>query len=174
MGNPFSDSFEDALEQGISTTKKAVGNQVKQTTQGVISQVTGQNSSQSTPQSDTHAAQPPTGEEILEGGQAQQNQQQQTPQDPVMDTAQINQLEKQKEAEATQKLHAARQKLHSQYFQKLTTPTQQPSKQEELQQEEKKEEQEKMIKLEEQRKKDEPIALSRAKRSTEMNRGASG
>ncbi len=174
--NPFGDSFEDAFEQGVSTTKKAVGNQVKVTAQAVASQIIGQKTQQSaptdagTPQADTSVTPDP----INETNTQQQQHTQHSSQDPHLNPLQIDQLEKQKEAEADQKLEAARRKLHAEYFKKLTTPKPEPSKQEKLEKEEQEEEQKKMIKLEEQKKKDEPIALSRAKRTAEMNRGASG
>lgn len=173
--NPFGDSFEDAFEQGVSTSKKAVGNQVKVTAQAVASQIVGQKSHQAaptdagTPQADTTVASDPMNET-----NTQQQHTQHSSQDPHLNPLQIEQLEKQKEAEAEQKLEAARRKLHAEYFKNLTTPKPEPSKQEKLEREEQEEQQKKMAKLEEQKKKDEPIALSRAKRTAEMNRGASG
>lgn len=177
--NPFG-SFEDALEQGISNVKSATGNQVKTTLQAASSQITGQTQKSASGQpgdghqSPAHADS--SGQDSMHESTpgAQNPSQTHTSTDPLMNPNQFAQLNAQKEAEQKQKLEAARRQFHAEYFKRLTTPSQEPSKRDKLDQEEQEEKQKKMAEIEEQKKKDEPIALSRAKRGTEMNRGASG
>lgn len=181
--NPFANTLESALEQGVSTAKQTVGNQVQKTGQSVVTQVTGQTStpSDTTGKSDAqpHEA-PQTADQFNETGDAKQAQQNQ--QNPQVDPVQAAQVEQQKEQENQEKLAETRKKLqaHQQrhdavYFDPtFNKRPQEQSVQDKLQQEEQQEEQKKMADLEEKKKKDEPIALQRAKTSAESNRGASG
>lgn len=80
----------------------------------------------------------------------------------------------QKEMEDKQKMEALRQRLHSEYYQQLT---QRPKTQEEAERPAEKVERQEMEDLQqkqEEDKKKQPIAVTRAERSTEMFRGASG
>lgn len=178
-------SFEDALEQGVSTVKQQVKQQASTTVKSATSQVTG---STPTPSSATPGAQ---------GGQAdikaltdqfnetatKQPQQSQTQGDDlVAQAAQIQQMGAKSQEEQQQKLLETRKELKLHQDQHTTTyfdPTfnkrhREPTVQERLQQEEQVVEQKKMADLEEQKKKAPPIALRQAQTRAEINRGSSG
>lgn len=183
--NPFG-SFEDAFEQGISQVKQSVKQQVVASAQNVATQTTGSNLGIGSDA--TGGAQPPSpdgGKALTDqfnetaAGTQQQNSQSQDPQMSPTDLAQIDQKsqedQQKKLEEARKKLQAHQQQHKTTYFDPtFNRPRQEPTVQEKLEQEKQEEEQKKMVELEEKKKKDEPIALSRAKRTAEMNRGASG
>ncbi len=183
--NPFG-SFEDTFEQGISQVTNQVKKQVSDTASTATAQVT------STTLSDTSHASfadvsalniVPTSDQFNET-----NTQQQDPigpaahQSPALDPAQMASLEANSAHEQQAKLEQTRAQLKAHKEQHKVVyfdPTFNPPKKEQpvadrLEQEKQEEDQKKMQQIEEQKKKDEPIALSRAKRTTEMNRGASG
>lgn len=169
-------SFEDALEQGVSTVKQ----QVSTTTKSVVAQTTG-----STP------APSPTGgqadlsaltDKFNETATQQPQQSQVQGDDPVAQAAQLQQMGAKSQQEQEKKLVEARKELKQHQEQHTTTyfdptfnkPHREPTVQERLQQEEQVAEQKKMADLEEQQKKAPPLALKQAQTRAEINRGASG
>lgn len=182
-------SFEDVFEQGVSSAKQAVAGQVTQTVKTASSQlgVAAPVANPASAASDTSASPlggpPPeivsTGDDPMNeiGAAKNQHAQAQKPQDdPSLMTPEMKEKE---QVERKQKLVQTRQRLQQLHNQVYYDPTfnrrrREPTTQERLEQEKQKDEQKKMEDIQEQKKKDEPIALNRAKRGTEMNRGASG
>lgn len=167
--NAFSNAFEDAFEQGVSTTKQQVVQQVKQAPQSVASQLGISTGDPQTQVADVAAQHDQFNETATKQAQT----------DPAVVKAANNQLVAKDSQDRQQKLADTRKKLnqlHKQMYYDPTfnRPTQEPTVQDRLQQEEQVEQQKKMVELEEKKKKDEPIALARAKRTAEMNRGVSG
>jgi hypothetical protein len=168
--NPFG-SFEDAFEQGVSQVKQTAQQQVKSTTQSVQTQFGVQPSTDQAGKTDAVAG---LSDQFNETGNNQQNQQQ----DPQQQLA-TQQMEVQQQQEKQQKLAETRQqlmKLHkTTYFDPtFNTRPKEPTVQERLEKEDQERQAKKMEELHEEQKKAEPVALGRAKRTIEMNRGASG
>lgn len=176
--NPFG-SFEDTFEQGVSQVTNQVKKQVSDTAKSTTSQVTGQQPSDTQVATATDASvnKLPVNDQSIKQDPAQA-----AGDDPAVSDQQLAQMNVASQQEQQQKLVETRNKLKAHKDQHKTTyfdPTFNPVKKEQpvaekLEQEKAQEEQKKMQELEEQKKKDEPIALARAKRTTEMNRGASG
>lgn len=178
-------SFEDVFEQGVSSAKQAVASQVTSTVKAASSQlgVTAPVVNPAPTASDTSAGPPPEtvsvpDDPMNETGTAKNQQAAMSKQqdDPSAMTPEMKEKE---QVERKQKLAQTRQRLQQLHNQVYYDPTfnrrkKEPDTQERLEQEKQKDEQKKMQDIQEQKKKDEPIALSRAKRGTEMNRGASG
>jgi len=182
-------SFEDVFEQGASSAKQAVASQVASTAKTVSSQmgVAAPVVKPTPAMSDTSASPlgtPPP--EIVSSQDDPVNEtgttktQQATAPKPHDDpSAMTPEMKEKEQVERKQKLAQTRQRLQQLHNQVYYDPTfnrrkKEPSTQERLEQEKQQDEQKKMQDIQEQKKKDEPIALSRAKRGTEMNRGASG
>lgn len=174
--NPFG-SFEDTFEQGVSQVTNQVKKQVSDTAKSANSQVTGQQLSDTAIGADVSANKLPVNDQSIK-----QDPVQAAGDDPAVSDQQLAQMNVASQQEQQQKLIETRNKLKAHKDQHNTTyfdPTFNPPKKEQplaekLEQEKAQEEQKKMQELEEQKKKDEPIALARAKRTTEMNRGSSG
>lgn len=163
--NPFSASFEDALEQGVSQAKQ----QVSTTAKSVQSQVGVQ------PSSDQGA--------VLDSSQGEvdpfnETATKQNPQDPQKQ-AQMQQAKAKDQEDRQKKLVETRQKLQqlhkTTYFDLTFNPQrEEPSLQERLEKEDQEKEQKKMEELHEEQKKETPVALQQAMNRTEIHRGASG
>lgn len=184
--NPFG-SFEDVFEQGVSSAKQAVTNQVAQTVKTTSSQLgvsqTNPSSVSATSGSDTSATPPPEKvnqpDDLMNETGAAKNQQAQAQKPQDDSSAMTPEMKEKEQVERKKKLAQTRQRLQQLHNQVYYDPTfnrrkKEPTVQERLEQEKQKDEQKKMADIQEQKKKDEPIALSRAKRGTEMNRGVSG
>jgi len=186
MANNPLGSFEDTFEQGISQVTNQVKKQVSDSANTATAQVVGTTPSDASNVSTADVSAlniVPTSDQFSET-----NTQQQDPfdpaahQPPVLDQVQMASLEANSAHEQQAKLEQTRAQLKAHKEQHRVVyfdPTFNPPRKEQpvaekLQQEKQEEDQRKMQQLEEQKKKDEPIALSRAKRTTEMNRGASG
>lgn len=183
--NPFG-SFEDTFEQGISQVTNQVKKQVSDTAKSTSTQVTGATSSDSSHASLNDATAVNTAPASDQFNETNTKQQDPTDpaahQPPALDPVQMASLEASSAHEQQKKLEETRAQLKAHNEQHKVVyfdPTFNPPKKEQpvaekLEQEKQEEDQRRMQQLEEQKKKDEPIALSRAKRTTEMNRGASG
>jgi len=182
-------SFEDVFEQGVSSAKQAVTSQVAQTVKATSSQlgVAAPVVNPAPAASDTSASllggPPPetisTGDDPMNETGTAKNQQAQAQKPHDDSSAMTPEMKEKEQVERKQKLAQTRQRLQQLHNQVYYDPTfnrrkKEPSTQERLEQEKQQDEQKKMEDIQEKKKKDEPIALSRAKRGTEMNRGASG
>ena len=188
--NPFG-SFEDVFEQGVSQVTNQVKKQVSDTAKATAAQVAGAAPGDTSHQATSHDATSqavaatqsgPVSEDHSPENNTQPLPQTQDPTSASSLTPDVASLEANAARDQQEKLVQTRAQLKAHNQQHKNTyfdPTFNPPKKEQpvaerLEQEKMQEEQKKMQELEEQKKKDEPIALARAKRTTEMNRGASG
>ncbi len=167
--NPFSASFEDALEQGVSTAKQQVKQQVVTTAQSVQTQAGMQPSADQT-----------TALDISSGLQDQFNEtgMNQNFQDPQQQV-QMQQAHAKDQEDRQKKLVETRQKLQQLHKTTYFDPTFNPQRkelslQERLEREEQEKEQKKIEELQEEKKKEAPVALQQAMNRTEIHRGTSG
>jgi hypothetical protein len=176
--------FGEILEQG-QTVGKAVKKQIADTAKTVASQVTGvnQNPSQAQPvpgkvdenfvkdlygvkdETNQTSQKPKTQQSSVQGNQGNQNQKNQITPEEANDP---------KKMEEKQRLAKLRQELHMKtYYEPTFNP---PKKQEERPAEkvEKEKQEEQMELAKKQEEKPKPIAVQRAQRGVEVNRGVSG
>ncbi|CAN5136780.1 hypothetical protein BH09PAT1_BH09PAT1_3450 [soil metagenome] len=174
-------SFEDAFEQGVSTVKQ----QTTATVQSVATQTTGSTMGIGDSTSAPAVAGAGTGEakpladQFNETATNNQQNQTQNPQDDVAAQQNIQQLEAKDQQEKQVKLVETRKKLQQLHNQVYYDPTfnhrkKEPTVEERLAKEDQEKQQVQMEKIEEQKKKDAPIALHQAQTRAEINRGASG
>lgn len=171
--------LQEETEKGLKTaaaqiTGKTAGQtHTKQTQQAAQGQAS-QNANQQSPVADAAAGMP---SESTSANQPQDDSSKQFVADLYGGNTQtVTEVEiKQKELEDKQKEEALRQRLHSEYYQRLTTPTkrQAPQAAEKIEME-KKEEEQKKLEEEKKKKEDLPVIMTKDKGTKEGLRGVSG